>query len=198
MLFEQRPHGATIQAAVALCARSPDCGTLSAVEHAKLERCEICRASHDATQRVHLAHNRPLCDSSNGGIARHLTNGFQRAGDDRHGRATAGCGHGGFGTSVARADDDYIEGCLETGDAMNAHACKARDGLAPERALGVARRIGAEYIEHSSHRFGDSIMPVPVATGAPTLFLRRAAYESSGLTRATIDDRLGLTADEFR
>jgi hypothetical protein len=41
-------------------------------------------------------------------------------------------------------------------------------------------------------------MPVPVATGAPTLFLRRAAYESSGLTRAAIDDRLGLTADEFR
>jgi hypothetical protein len=41
-------------------------------------------------------------------------------------------------------------------------------------------------------------MPVPIATGAPTLFLRRAAYESSGLTRAAIDDRLGLTADEFR
>ncbi len=41
-------------------------------------------------------------------------------------------------------------------------------------------------------------MPLPVTTGAPTLFLRRAAYESSGLTRAAIDERLGLTADEFR
>jgi len=41
-------------------------------------------------------------------------------------------------------------------------------------------------------------MPLSVATGAPTLFLRRAAYESSGLTRATIDERLGLTPDEFR
>ena len=41
-------------------------------------------------------------------------------------------------------------------------------------------------------------MPLPVATGAPTLFIRRAAYESSGLTRAAIDERLGLTADEFR
>jgi hypothetical protein len=41
-------------------------------------------------------------------------------------------------------------------------------------------------------------MPIPIATGAPTLFLRRAAYESSGLTRAEIDERLGLTADEFR
>ena len=41
-------------------------------------------------------------------------------------------------------------------------------------------------------------MPIPIATGAPTLFLRRAAYESSGLSRAEIDERLGLTADEFR
>jgi hypothetical protein len=41
-------------------------------------------------------------------------------------------------------------------------------------------------------------MPLPIATGAPTLFLRRAAYESSGLTRAAIDERLVLTADEFR
>jgi len=41
-------------------------------------------------------------------------------------------------------------------------------------------------------------MPLPVAIGAPTLFLRRAAYESSDLSRAAIDERLGLTAEEFR
>ena len=41
-------------------------------------------------------------------------------------------------------------------------------------------------------------MALDVTTGAPTLFIRRAAYESSGLTRAAIDDRLGLTPDEFR
>jgi hypothetical protein len=41
-------------------------------------------------------------------------------------------------------------------------------------------------------------MPIPIVTGAPTLLLRRAAYESSGLTRAAIDERLGLTPDEFR
>ncbi|HEY4217777.1 MAG TPA: hypothetical protein VGM67_11615 [Gemmatimonadaceae bacterium] len=40
-------------------------------------------------------------------------------------------------------------------------------------------------------------MAIAVATGAPTLFIRRAAYESSGLSRAAIDERLGLTADEF-
>jgi hypothetical protein len=41
-------------------------------------------------------------------------------------------------------------------------------------------------------------MAVHVATGAPTLFIRRPAYEKSGLTRAAIDERLGLTPDEFR
>jgi len=41
-------------------------------------------------------------------------------------------------------------------------------------------------------------MPLDIATGAPTLVIRRPAYESSGLTRAAIDERLGLTADEFR
>lgn len=41
-------------------------------------------------------------------------------------------------------------------------------------------------------------MALQVTTGAPTLLIRRAAYESSGLTRAAIDERLGLTPDEFR
>ena len=40
-------------------------------------------------------------------------------------------------------------------------------------------------------------MTLRVSTGAPTLFIRRAAYESSGLTRAAIDERLGLTDNEF-
>jgi hypothetical protein len=45
---------------------------------------------------------------------------------------------------------------------------------------------------------GVQTMAIVVAAGAPTLFMRRAAYESSGLTRAAIDSRLELTPDEFR
>jgi hypothetical protein len=41
-------------------------------------------------------------------------------------------------------------------------------------------------------------MPLPIHEGAPTLFMRRPAYEQSGLVRAALDERLGLTADEFR
>ena len=41
-------------------------------------------------------------------------------------------------------------------------------------------------------------MPLQIADGSPTLFIRRDAFERVGLTRAQLDDRLNLTADEFR
>ena len=41
-------------------------------------------------------------------------------------------------------------------------------------------------------------MPLAIPSGAPTLFIRRPAYERSGLSRAAVDERLGLTSDEFR
>jgi hypothetical protein len=41
-------------------------------------------------------------------------------------------------------------------------------------------------------------MPLLVTHGVPTLFIRRLAYERAGLTRATLDERLGLTDAEFR
>ena len=41
-------------------------------------------------------------------------------------------------------------------------------------------------------------MPLLAPSGAPTLFIRREAFERAGLTRARIDARLNLTADEFR
>lgn len=41
-------------------------------------------------------------------------------------------------------------------------------------------------------------MPLPVTQGVPTLFIRRPAYERSGLTRASLDERLGLTDAEFQ
>lgn len=41
-------------------------------------------------------------------------------------------------------------------------------------------------------------MPLPIAPGQPTLFITKAAFERVGLVRSAIDDRLGLTDDEFR
>ena len=41
-------------------------------------------------------------------------------------------------------------------------------------------------------------MALSIPHGAPSIVILRAAYEASGLVRATIDERLGLTPDEFR
>lgn len=41
-------------------------------------------------------------------------------------------------------------------------------------------------------------MPLELSTDGPTLFVRRDAFERVGLTRSSLDDRLNLTAEEFR
>ena len=41
-------------------------------------------------------------------------------------------------------------------------------------------------------------MPLHVTTGAPTLFIKRSAYERAKLVRSSVDERLGLTDNEFR
>ena len=41
-------------------------------------------------------------------------------------------------------------------------------------------------------------MPLDVPSSHPTLIFRREAYERANLVRAALDQRLGLTADEFR
>jgi hypothetical protein len=41
-------------------------------------------------------------------------------------------------------------------------------------------------------------MAIEVPAGAPTLFIRKSAFERAGLTRAALDERLNLTDEEFR
>jgi hypothetical protein len=41
-------------------------------------------------------------------------------------------------------------------------------------------------------------MPLQIHLGAPTVFIRRSAYERTGLVRSALDQRLGLTDEEFR
>ena len=41
-------------------------------------------------------------------------------------------------------------------------------------------------------------MPLSTPSGAPTLIIRKEAFERAGLSRARLDERLNLTADEFR
>ena len=41
-------------------------------------------------------------------------------------------------------------------------------------------------------------MPLDVAPRAPTLLIRRNAFDRANLTRSAFDERLNLTPDEFR
>ena len=41
-------------------------------------------------------------------------------------------------------------------------------------------------------------MPLEIAVAAPTMLVRKAAFERAGLARAEIDRRFALTPDEFR
>ena len=41
-------------------------------------------------------------------------------------------------------------------------------------------------------------MPISLSSTAPTLLIRRDAFERANLTRTMFDDALGLTDDEFR
>jgi hypothetical protein len=41
-------------------------------------------------------------------------------------------------------------------------------------------------------------MPLSLPAGRPALVVLKPALERSGISRAAIDERLGLTADEFR
>ena len=41
-------------------------------------------------------------------------------------------------------------------------------------------------------------MPITLSSSAPTILIRKEAFERVGLTRTAMDERLNLTADEFR
>jgi hypothetical protein len=41
-------------------------------------------------------------------------------------------------------------------------------------------------------------MALSIQQGAPSILIVRRAYEASGIARSTLDERLGLTAEEFR
>jgi hypothetical protein len=41
-------------------------------------------------------------------------------------------------------------------------------------------------------------MPLELAANNPSLLIRRSAFERAGLNRSAIDERLGLTDQEFR
>ncbi len=62
----------------------------------------------------------------------------------------------------------------------------------------MAQRSLLGYWSTTTPERAPTDMPLAIPAGAPTLFIRKSAYDRSGLTRDALDERLHLTADEFR
>jgi len=82
------------------------------VEHAELNACGVDRLAHHAAEGVDFSDNLPLANAANGRVAAHLADGVaiggQQRGFDPHARH-ARSGQGGFGASMAGANDNQIE-----------------------------------------------------------------------------------------
>lgn len=56
----------------------------------------------------------------------------------------------------------------------------------------------AKPVDTPLERQQTSVMPLLLPYEAPTMLVRKAAFERAGLVRSAIDERLSLTPDEFR
>ena len=176
VLLEQMANGAAIESTVALRSRRPDSRTLAAIQHSKLKRREVGCSCHDPAEGVDLSHDRSLRDPPDRWIARHLADRLERARYDGDPCSDSCRSNRGLGTGMTGSDDDNVQLRFE--------------------ARGRGRHRGKLYsVQYQEPRI---VMPLTVPSGAPTLFIRRSAYEKSGLDRAAIDERLGLTPEEFR
>src|SRR5688572_824572 len=78
-----------------------------------------------------------------------------------------------------------------------------RGALIIESYIWVAGRTSADRFRRGQRvniirPFQEPRMPLDIPATAPTLLIRKAAFDASALTRAAFDERLNLTADEFR
>ena len=186
--LDQRTHRATVQTAIALRTRRPDGRSLAAIEHSKLDGCAIGSASHHPAERIDLAHHGALGDAADGGVARHLPDGLERARDQRHRAAEASGRHGRFRAGVTAADHDDVK------RGFSAHAGHEMYGR-PQWS-GIVRATERIRFAASSRRTRACRSPSP--TPSPTLFIRKRAFAQHALARADFDVPLHLTVDEFR
>jgi hypothetical protein len=92
-----------------LRARSPDGWTFASIEHPELNHGEVGSPSHDSSERIDLPDHCALGNATNCRIARHLTDGFQRARDQPDPSSKSSCCNGRFGSGVAGSDNYNVE-----------------------------------------------------------------------------------------
>ena len=101
-------HGARIELAIRLRARSAHSRSFTPIEHAELDPSEIGHPAHKTVERINFAHEMPLAETADRGIAGHCAYRREAMGDERgFGAHTRGC-RGGLAAGVAAADNHNI------------------------------------------------------------------------------------------
>jgi hypothetical protein len=107
--FEQFAHAHAVKSLVALRAGAPDGRAARGVEQAELNAHGVGHDSHDAAERVDLAHEVALGDPADRGIAGHLRDQIpvhrEQACLQSHTRG----GHGSLAAGMTRADHDNVK-----------------------------------------------------------------------------------------
>jgi len=102
-------HAELIGFFVALCAGRLDCRAFGFVEEAKLDSGGVGVDSHFAAEGVDFTDNLAFGLSADGGVARHLGDGVEVAGEEQGARPHASGGERGFAARVAGSADDDVE-----------------------------------------------------------------------------------------
>ncbi len=70
-------------------------------------------------------------------------------------------------------------------------------GVVWPHKVTVSSQPDKKNFQHAARAAGD-YMPILIASGSPTLFIKKSAFERVAITRSYFDERLNLTPDEFR
>jgi hypothetical protein len=106
--LEDFAHLDAIELLVALGAGAPDSGTARGVEESELDADGVGNFAHDAAERVDLADEMALGDTTDGRIAAHLGDEVEVHGDERGLEAHARGSHGSLAAGVTGAHDNDI------------------------------------------------------------------------------------------
>ena len=94
---------------VSLNSRAPDGAALGAIEHPVMDRSCVRSTSDHAVESIDLAHQVPLTETANRGIAAHRSDGRKIEAHQRRARAHPGCRAGSLHPGVTAADDKDVE-----------------------------------------------------------------------------------------
>src|SRR4029079_17982535 len=101
-------HGCCVEIAIALRSRTLNRRTFRAVENFELDSAAVGRFAHEPAERVDFLDEVSLRQPTDGGVARHPTDGFTIHRHQRGAKPAASADSRGLRTCVATADDDDV------------------------------------------------------------------------------------------